>query len=174
MTGPPRPASSEPPTLGLRGAVAWLIVGLILLVASSRLLVWGAVTIATTLGVSDLVIGLTIVAVGTSLPELASSISALRRNAHDLVLGNVLGSNLFNTLGVVGVAGLIAPIDIEPLVVQRDWPVMMAMTVLLLLFAMRWRAPRARLSRLEGGVLLAIFVGYTTWLVLGALVAPAG
>ena len=165
---------TEPPTLGLRGAVAWLIVGLILLVASSRLLVWGAVTIATTLGVSDLVIGLTVVAVGTSLPELASSISALRRNAHDLVLGNVLGSNLFNTLGVVGVAGLIAPIDIEPLVVQRDWPVMMAMTVLLLLFAMRWRAPRARLSRLEGGVLLAIFVGYTTWLVLGALAAPTG
>ncbi|OZB16571.1 MAG: hypothetical protein B7X58_05195, partial [Marinobacter sp. 34-60-7] len=85
----------------LKTAIIWVVVGLVLLVVSSRMLVWGAVTIAQSLGVSDLVIGLTIVAVGTSLPELASALAAVKKNEHDLILGNILGSGIFNTLAVV-------------------------------------------------------------------------
>ncbi|WP_136246539.1 calcium/sodium antiporter [Halomonas borealis] len=144
----------------LRTALGWTALGLVLLVASSRLLVWGAVSIAQSLGVSDLVIGLTVVAVGTSLPELASSISALRRREHDLVLGNVVGSNLFNTLGVVGLAAVIAPIDAGREVLLRDWSLMAAMTVLMVVFAMGWRGRAGRINRLEGGILLAMYVSY--------------
>ncbi len=101
--------TEEVNAMPVRKAILWLVVGLLLLIISSRILVWGAVDLATTFGISDLVIGLTIVAVGTSLPELASSIIAARKGEHDLALGNILGSNLFNTLAVVGIAGLIAP-----------------------------------------------------------------
>ncbi|MCG6659649.1 calcium/sodium antiporter [Halomonas campisalis] len=151
--------------LSLAAGLVWTGVGLVLLVASSRLLVWGAVAIAQGFGVSDLIIGLTVVAVGTSLPELAASISALRRGEHDLVLGNVVGSNLFNTLGVVGLAAVITPIEVAAEVLWRDWSVMAAMTALMVLFALGWRGRPGRLNRLEGAVLLAGFVGYTAFLV---------
>ncbi|WP_299312476.1 calcium/sodium antiporter [uncultured Halomonas sp.] len=157
--------------MSLRAGLAWTAVGLVLLVVSSRLLVWGAVAIAQGLGVSDLVIGLTVVAVGTSLPELASSISALRRREHDLVLGNVVGSNLFNTLGVVGLAAVIHPIQVGAEVLLRDWSLMAAMTLLLALFAMGWRGRPGRINRLEGAVLLAMFMAYTAWLVRLVLTA---
>ena len=98
----------------LRRSLFWIALGLIVLIASSRLLVWGAVEIAHALGVSDLVIGLTIVALGTSLPEFASSIMAIRKGEDDIALGNVIGSNLFNTLAVVGIAGAIRPMEIAP------------------------------------------------------------
>jgi len=88
------------------------------------LLVWGAVEIARYFGVSDLVVGLTIVAVGTSLPELASSIAAARKNEVDLAVGNIIGSNLFNTLAVVGLAGAISPMYVGQEVFTRDMPVM--------------------------------------------------
>ncbi|MCK2183298.1 calcium/sodium antiporter [Halomonas getboli] len=149
----------------MKAALTWTVVGLVLLVASSRLLVWGAVDIAQSLGVSDLVIGLTVVAVGTSLPELASSISALRRGEHDLVLGNVVGSNLFNTLGVVGLAAVIAPIDAGREVLLRDWSLMAAMTVLMVVFALGWRGRQGRINRLEGGVLLAMYAAYIGFMV---------
>ena len=106
--------------LDVRRAVFWLVVGLALLIVSSRILVWGAVEIAHGFGVSDLIIGLTIVAVGTSLPELASSIIAARKGEHDIALGNILGSNLFNTLAVVGIAGTIHPLAVGPEVFNRD------------------------------------------------------
>ncbi|MCB8890397.1 calcium/sodium antiporter [Vreelandella malpeensis] len=143
----------------------WTLTGLVLLVVSSRMLVWGAVEIATAFGVSDLIIGLTVVAVGTSLPELASSISALRRGEHDLVLGNVVGSNLFNSLAVVGIAGLIAPIEAGREVLVRDWSVMTCMTLLMVLFAFSWRGRPRRINRVEGGVLFALFIGYTGYMV---------
>ncbi|MDN7133618.1 calcium/sodium antiporter [Halomonas sp. MC140] len=146
-------------------SIMWTLVGLVLLVASSRLLVWGAVEIAVRFGVSDLIIGLTVVAVGTSLPELASSISALRRKEHDMVLGNVVGSNLFNSLAVVGIAGLIAPIETGREVLVRDWSVMTCMTLLMILFAFSWRGRPRRINRLEGGILLALFVAYTGYMV---------
>lgn len=146
-------------------AVMWTLVGLVLLVASSRLLVWGAVEIAVGFGVSDLIIGLTVVAVGTSLPELASSISALRRKEHDMVLGNVVGSNLFNSLAVVGLAGVITPIEAGREVLVRDWSVMTFMTLMMVLFAFSWRGRPRRINRLEGGVLFSLFVAYTGYMV---------
>lgn len=151
--------------MSLKGGILWTGIGLVLLVVSSRILVWGAVSIAEGFGVSDLVIGLTVVAVGTSLPELASSISALRRGEHDLVLGNVVGSNLFNTLGVVGLAAVIMPIETGSEVLLRDWSLMMAMTVMMAVFAMGWRGREGCINRAEGAALLAMFLGYTAWMV---------
>lgn len=146
-------------------ALMWTLVGLILLIVSSRLLVWGAVEIALGFGVSDLIIGLTVVAIGTSLPELASSISALRRKEHDMVLGNVVGSNLFNSLAVVGLAGVIHPIEAGREVLVRDWSVMTGMTLLMVIFAFSWRGRPRRINRLEGGFLLALFLAYTGYMV---------
>lgn len=146
-------------------AIMWTLIGLVLLIASSRLLVWGAVEIAVAFGVSDLIIGLTVVAVGTSLPELASSISALRRKEHDMVLGNVVGSNLFNSLAVVGLAGVITPIEVGREVLVRDWSVMTFMTLMMVLFAFSWRGRPRRINRVEGGVLFAIFIAYTGYMV---------
>ncbi|RUR30468.1 calcium/sodium antiporter [Vreelandella nanhaiensis] len=146
-------------------AIMWTLIGLVLLIVSSRLLVWGAVEIAQHFGVSDLIIGLTVVAVGTSLPELASSISALRRKEHDMVLGNVVGSNLFNSLAVVGLAGVIAPIEAGREVLVRDWSIMTCMTLLMILFAFSWRGRPRRINRLEGGVLFTLFIAYTGYMV---------
>lgn len=151
-----------------RQALFWLLAGLVLLIISSRILVWGAVSIAQALGVSDLVIGLTIVALGTSLPELASSIAAIRKGEHDIALGNVVGSNLFNTLLVVGIASSIAPIKILPEMLTRDWPVMMAMTGALFLMAFGFRG-QARIHRVEGGVFLTAYLAYTAYLIYGVL-----
>lgn len=147
----------------LRKALLWLVIGLLLLIVSSRILVWGAVDLATMFGISDLVIGLTIVAVGTSLPELASSIIAARKGEHDLALGNILGSNLFNTLAVVGIAGLIAPMPVAPEVLARDLPVMAALTLVLFAMCYGFRGP-GRINRVEGSVLLLAFAAYTVYL----------
>jgi cation:H+ antiporter len=148
----------------LRRAVFWMLAGLVLLIVSSRILVWGAVEIAHGFGVSDLIIGLTIVAVGTSLPELASSIIAARKGEHDIALGNILGSNLFNTLAVVGIAGAIGPMTVESEVFSRDILVMTALTLLLFVIGYGFRGP-GRINRIEGAVLLACYAGYTTYLV---------
>jgi cation:H+ antiporter len=143
----------------------WLIAGLAFLVLSSRMLVWGAVSIAHDLGVSDLIIGLTVVAIGTSLPELASSVAAARKGEHDLAVGNVLGSNLFNTLAVVGLAGAIHPMSIPAEIITRDWPLMTLLTVAL--FAMSYSRDNSngKINRLEGGALLAVYIGYTLYLI---------
>lgn len=151
-------------TLPIRRAVFWLVAGLVLLIISSRILVWGAVEIAHGFGVSDLIIGLTIVAVGTSLPELASSIVAARRGEHDIALGNILGSNLFNTLAVVGIAGLINPMATGTDLLTRDIPVMAALTLSLFVFGYGFRG-MGRINRIEGGILLACFIGYTAYLI---------
>jgi cation:H+ antiporter len=150
-------------------AVFWLIGGLLLLIASSRLLVWGAVEIAHAFGVSDLIIGLTVVAVGTSLPELASSVIATRKGEHDLALGNILGSNLFNTLAVVGVAGVIRPMAVSAEIFSRDILVMGVLTVALFFICYGFRGP-GRINRYEGAGLLACYLGYTIYLVSGAFV----
>ncbi|RCV86488.1 calcium/sodium antiporter [Billgrantia montanilacus] len=151
--------------MSLKAGLVWTLVGLLLLIVSSRILVWGAVAIAQGFGVSDLIIGLTVVAVGTSLPELAASVSALRRGEHDLVLGNVVGSNLFNTLGVVGLAAVIRPIEVGSEVLLRDWSLMAVMTALMVVFAMGWRGRPGRINRLEGAVLLTLFLGYMLFMV---------
>lgn len=155
--------------MSLGKAVFWLVLGLVLLILSSRLLVWGAVTIAEALGVSDLVIGLTIVALGTSLPELAASVIAARKGEHDIAIGNVVGSNMFNLLAVIGIAGVIHPVmAITPEVVNRDWLVMMAMTAALLLMAFGFRG-QGRINRWEGGTLLLGFVAYNIYLIFSII-----
>lgn len=149
----------------IRRAFLWLGIGLILLIAGSRLVVWGAVEIAHGFGVSDLIIGLTIVAVGTSLPELASSLIAIRKGEHDIALGNILGSNLFNTLAVVGIAGTIRPMAVGPEVFARDIMVMAGLTVSLFVFGYGFSGPgRGRINRFEGGALLAGYIAYATCL----------
>ena len=154
----------------LSRALSWLALGLLVLVVSSRLLVWGAVAIAQTLGVSDAVIGLTVVAIGTSLPELASCIAAARKGEDDIALGNVMGSSLFNTLAVVGLAGAIAPMDIEPELLTRDLPVMAGLTVLLFVMGWGFKGP-GRINRLEGSLLVLVYFAYTAWLL--RTLAPA-
>lgn len=154
----------------LKRAVFRLVVGLLLLIASSRILVWGAVEIAQIFGVSDMIIGLTIVAIGTSLPELASSVIAARKGEHDIALGNVLGSNLFNTLAVVGIAGSIHPFAVEPETLSRDMVVMGALTISLFLIGYGFRGRQGRINRLEGAALLLVYVGYTAWLISTVLV----
>lgn len=166
---------SEKPSLGK--PLLLLLLGLVLLVASSRALVWGAVEIARALGVSDLLIGLTIVAVGTSLPELASSIAAARKGEDDLAFGNIIGSNLFNTLAVVGIAATISPMHtFSASILSRDFPVMAVLSIFLLLFGLPVRKSRVgadgkrigRINRLEGTVFLVAYVGY-----IGVLIAQA-
>lgn len=148
----------------MKNALIWLAVGLVLLIASSRLLVWGAVTIAQGLGVSDLIIGLTIVAIGTSLPELASAIAAVRKNEHDLILGNIVGSGIFNTLAVVGLAAAIQPLAVAPEVLYRDWTLMLALTLGLLLMGFGLSGKRKLVSRSNGVLLLMVYLAYTGYL----------
>ncbi len=143
----------------------WLLLGLALLLASSRSMVWGAVEIATQLGVSDLVIGLTIVAVGTSLPELASSITAARKGEHDIVIGNIIGSNMFNTLAVVGIAAVIRPFQTVSEILTRDLPCVGGLTVALFLICYR-KGGQGRVTRLEGALLVLAFAGYNSWVFL--------
>ncbi|MGB0514196.1 MAG: calcium/sodium antiporter [Wenzhouxiangellaceae bacterium] len=150
-----------------RRAWIWLIAGLAGLIVSARMLVWGAVGIAQALGISDLVIGLTVVAIGTSLPELASSLIAVRKGEHEIALGNVVGSNLFNTLAVVGIAGALHPFAVEPMLLHRDMLVMGALTLALFLFGHGFRGP-GRINRIEGGVLIAVWIGYSAWLLTSA------
>ncbi|PSF08314.1 calcium/sodium antiporter [Marinobacter fuscus] len=157
----------------LKSAIGWLAIGLVLLVVSSRLLVWGAVSIAQTLGVSDLVIGLTIVAIGTSLPELAAAIAAVKKNQHDLILGNILGSGIFNTLAVVGLAAVIKPLSVDPEVLYRDWTLMLGLTLALLVMGFGLTGWRKLVSRFDGALLLTAYLAYTGYLLSTVVSAAA-
>ncbi|WP_085757268.1 calcium/sodium antiporter [Oceanicoccus sagamiensis] len=155
-----------PEDSGLGFAVTWLLVGLGLLLASSKLLVWGAVEIATIMGIDDLIIGLTIVAIGTSLPELAATIAAARRSEDDIAVGNIVGSNIFNIVGVMALPGLLNPSAVAPEVMSRDFPMMVVMTVVLLIFAWNFRASRevGVISRFKGVCLLALYIAHSVML----------
>lgn len=149
----------------------WLILGLALLIGSSRLLVYGATEIAKSLGVSDLLIGLTVVAIGTSLPELASSVIAARKGDTDLALGNIVGSNIFNTLVVVGIPTIIQPMKVDSLVLNRDMPVMVGLTLLLFAFGLRFLSKekdKPRIGRIKGIILFLGYLAYTTYLIVTA------
>jgi cation:H+ antiporter len=111
------------------------------------------------LGVSDIVIGLTIVALGTSLPELATAITAALNREDDLAIGNIIGSNMFNLLGVLGIAAALQPIELQPIFLARDFPAMFLITGALYLMASDFRGP-GRIGRASGGLLLAMFIGY--------------
>lgn len=148
-----------PEKMSISHALFWLIAGLVLLTVSSKILVWGAVNVATELGVSELVIGLTIIAIGTSLPELASSITGALKNEHDIAIGNVIGSNLFNTLGVLAIPGLIAPSALAEGILERDLPVVLTLTIMFFVMTYGFRA-EGRINRLEGSLLLSAFIAY--------------
>lgn len=145
------------------------LVGLGFLILAARLLVWGAEELARGLGVSDLVIGLTIVALGTSLPELAASIVAARKGEHALAVGNIIGSNLFNTLAVVGLAAAIAPLSIGPEVFWRDILTMTALTLSLFVFARARDGRPGSIDRRDGLLLLLAYAAYTGYLAVGVL-----
>ena len=149
----------EIPKISLRLALLWTAIGLVVLLVSSRILVYGAVNIAHMLGISDLIIGLTIVAIGTSLPELAASVMSALKNEPDIALGNVIGSNMFNLLGVLGIPGVISPLNIDPEVLTRDFSFMVGLTIAMFFFAYGFKKP-GQINRLEGGVLLGIYVAY--------------
>ncbi|PRM90820.1 calcium/sodium antiporter [Aliarcobacter cryaerophilus] len=151
--------------MSLKVGIMWLVFGLILLIASSRLLVWGAVGVANSFGVSDLIIGLTIVALGTSLPELAASVMAARKGEHDIAIGNVVGSNMFNLLAVIGIAVIIAPMNSIPLeVLQRDWTIMLLLTIALFVMAYGFKGRNGRINRVEGTILILCYAAYNTYL----------
>lgn len=154
---------SELPKLSKVKSFVFLFGGLILLMIAARMMVWGAVEIAEFFQVPDLIIGLTIIAIGTSLPELAAAITAALKNEVDMMIGNILGSNLFNLLAVLAVPAILAPSLIDTAVLQRDYPIMLAFTVAMLLVALP-RKGNAVISRIEGFLLLALFVGYLTLL----------
>lgn len=162
--------------ISLKKSILMILAGLTMLVVSSRLLVVCAVRIASALGVPDLVIGLTIVAIGTSLPELASSLAAIKKNEHDLALGNIVGSNFFNTLAVVGLACVISPMtadvgkDAVLAILHRDYPVVIAMTFFLLLCCIPLKkGKQAKIYRSEGILLLSAFIVYLGWLVYASM-----
>jgi cation:H+ antiporter len=142
-----------------------LITGLIILLLSSKMLVYGVTQIAQTIGISDLVIGLTVVAIGTSLPELAASVASAFKNEPDIAIGNIVGSNLYNLLAVLCLPGLIAPGPVAPELLGRDMLVMVGLTIAL--FAMGWRRfTSGKITRREGVFLLAAFIGYQYWVYL--------
>jgi cation:H+ antiporter len=149
-----------PEPMPLPRALFWLVLGLVLLLLSSQALVWGAVEIAEALGVSDLVIGLTIVAIGTSLPELATSVAAAMKGENELAIGNIIGSNLFNLLCVLAIPGLVAPGALENTALIRDYPMMLGLTFLLFFLALAPRRADGCLQRWEGVLLLGLFSLY--------------
>lgn len=154
--------------LDMGRAVLWLVIGGLCLLGSSRLLVWGAVSVAESMGVSDLVIGLTIVALGTSLPELAASVMSAIKNEHDIAIGNIIGSSITNLLAVLSLPGLISPGPVDPEVLSRDYPVMTGLAVAMFVMAYGFRGP-GRINRFEGALLLIGFCSYQTLLYFSEL-----
>ncbi|MDH5570697.1 MAG: calcium/sodium antiporter [Gammaproteobacteria bacterium] len=151
----------EIPFISTGRALFWLAVGMIILLGSSRILVWGSVNIAQAMGISDLIIGLTIVAIGTSMPELAASIVSALKKEPDIAIGNVLGSNMFNLLAVLGLPGLIQPHTLEPEILTRDFPWMIGLSIALFAMAYGFR-DKGRINRLEGSLLMMSYFIYLT------------
>ncbi|RLA48853.1 MAG: calcium/sodium antiporter [Gammaproteobacteria bacterium] len=162
----------EEPAHHMQPLQAWFsfLIGLLLLASSSKLLVWGAVFTAKELGVSELVIGLTIVAVGTSLPELAATVTSALRGHTEIALGNIIGSNTFNLLAVMSIPGIVTSEQLEPAVLSRDYPIMAFMTVVLTvsIYVGRKRikstAGHSYLGRTVGTLLVSLYALYYYWL----------
>jgi cation:H+ antiporter len=148
-----------PQQIPMLKALFWTVLGFAVLLVSSRMVVWGATGTARIFGVSELVIGLTIVAFGTSLPELAASIISALKKEHDIAIGNILGSNMFNLLGVLGIAGVIKPANIDNDLLYRDLPFVIGFTFALFIMAYGFRGP-GRINRYEGGTLACAFFIY--------------
>ena len=151
------------PFMSRNRATFWIVFGLIVLVMSARMLVWGATEIAVLLGVNEMIIGLTVVAVGTSLPELAATVGAAIKGQSDIAIGNVVGSNILNILAVLALPGLITPTHLESVALWRDCGMMLALTLLLALFAYAVNT-RPVITRFEGAVMLLAWIGYNALL----------
>lgn len=160
-------SDNETGSKNLLSSLFWLVLGLGILVGSSKLLVFGATEIAKALGVSDLLIGLTVVAIGTSLPELASSVIAAKKGDTALALGNIVGSNIFNSLIVVGISAIISPMNVDSLILQRDLPVTAFLTLLLLLFGIHLKN-EPKIGRVKGIFLFLFYIVYTVYLFCSA------
>ena len=143
-------------------SIVSFLTGLIALLIGSKALVWGATGVATLLGVSDLIIGLTIVAIGTSLPELAASVISALKNQHDIAVGNIIGSNMFNILAVLAMPGLIQPSQLDPNILQRDVPVMIGLFVMLYFFARTGKD--GQIGRYAGSSMLVVYIAYNVLL----------
>jgi len=152
-------ADEIPDSMPTAKALFWLVLGMIVLIVSSKIVVWGAVGFAKHFGISDVVIGLTIIAIGTSLPELAASIVSALKNEPDIAIGNIIGSNMFNLLAVLFIPGLISPSEVPAEVLSRDLYIMIGTTLLFFLMAFGWRKP-GRISRFYGLILVSLFIGY--------------
>lgn len=159
----------ETPSYSSKKSWVVTIVGMIALVGFSKMLVTGAVGVASYFGVSELIIGLTIIAIGTSLPELATSITAAKKGSADLAIGNVIGSNIFNMLAVLSVSSMIKPFDIPKEALSRDMPLMIILTFVFILMAFSFKSDRGVVNRVEGFILLTIFIAYIVALVLESL-----
>ncbi|BAX54262.1 calcium/sodium antiporter [Photobacterium damselae subsp. piscicida] len=153
--------SEIPQGVSNTASIIWIVIGLALLLYSSDMVVESAVTIAKYYGMSDLVIGLTIIAVGTSLPELAASVTSVLKGEDDMAVGNIIGSNVFNILAVMGIPGILNPSAISPLAIGRDFYVMLGVSVLLLIMVL---GKNRRINRVEGGILLICFIAYQAYL----------
>ncbi|MDG2174954.1 MAG: calcium/sodium antiporter [Gammaproteobacteria bacterium] len=149
-------------------ALTLLFFGLILLIISANILVEGARSVATTLGISELIIGLTVMAIGTSLPELATSMTSALKGHYGLVLGNIIGSNIMNILLVLPVPALISPVVIQPVVLTRDYATMMIITLGCAYFLYMRSRKKQRIGRVAGTVLLTIYIAYTALLIIGS------
>ena len=149
-------------------AIINFVMGLTTLLIGSKILVWGAVGIATLLGVSDLIIGLTIVAIGTSLPELVASIMSALKNEHDITIGNILGSNIFNLLAVLAMPGMIHPSTIDLAVIKRDYPFMVLLSIMLYIFFNTGN--KGYMNRLAGSFLLLIYIVYNILLAYQSII----
>lgn len=174
--GPADPLALEfeaeiPADMPTKAAVIWLTVGGIVLPLSSTFLVEGAITVARALEVSEAVIGLTIIALGTSLPELAASVTSALRREDDLAIGNIIGSNMFNILGVLGLAAAIKPVAVDPIMLRQDFPVMFIFTVLLFFMAYGFRGP-GRIRRRSGLLLLTMYIVYQVMVWVTAVPVP--
>ncbi|MBZ0329067.1 calcium/sodium antiporter [Halomonas sp. ANAO-440] len=158
------------PDLALPRALSWLVGTLLLLALSSRILVWGASELAQGMGVSELIIGLTVVAIGTSLPELAACVASALKGHHELAIGNVIGSNLFNLLAVLPIPALLAPGPIDAAAASRDYPIMLLLTLAMSMLLL-WQR-QGRIERLPASLLLGCYLAYLGWLGLVGNGAP--
>ena len=156
--------SELPKDMSTPVAMFWTVLGLALLVTSAEMLVWGSVNIAKAFGISDLVIGLTIIAIGTSLPEVAVSVTGSLKGEDDIAIGNIIGSNMFNLLAVLGVGSTIHAAPLGDQVLFRDYATMLVLTVALFFMAYGFRGKKGQINRIEASLLLLAYAGYMTWL----------
>lgn len=155
--------------LSMRASLAWLVIGLVVLLIGAELLVAGASDLARNLGITELVVGLTIVAIGTSLPEMAVSIMSALKGEYGLAIGNIIGSNMFNLLAVMGVAGVIGPAPVEESVLELHFPVMIGLTLVLFAMAYTFGGGQGRINRAEGVALVLSYVAYLTYVTMKTL-----